>query len=142
MGICKATECHNKEYAMGLCNKHFRQKVKYGNPHCMHAGCEKEIASRGYCFEHCTSQKKKLIDKETPEYKILQIVGFNIKEQRNASGLKQNELAMAVGLSRASLGSYERGESSISIYYLIAIAKYLEIDVVNLLSGATRIDLF
>lgn len=59
---CKFPECTNKVKAAGLCNTHYKQKLKYGKPGstlthnkgkmCKVDGCKKDAVSKGMCRNH------------------------------------------------------------------------------------------
>lgn len=52
-------------------------------------------------------------------------IGLFIASRRNSLGLKQEQLAASVGISRASLANIERGRQSVLVHHLYAIAKAL-----------------
>ena len=60
-------------------------------------------------------------------------VACNIEEVRLQKGLTQEELAGAIGLSRASLVNMEAGRQAISLVRLFEFALALEVDVKELL---------
>lgn len=59
---CEFPGCTNKVKATGLCNTHYRQKLKYGRPGstlthnkgkiCKVDGCKKDAVSKGMCRNH------------------------------------------------------------------------------------------
>jgi len=56
----------------------------------------------------------------------LQKLGNRIREQRQAKGYSQEELAFRAGLHRAYLGGVERGERNITVLNLEKIAIALD----------------
>lgn len=70
---------------------------------------------------------KKIINDETTSK-----VGINIKLERVRHSISQEKLAELAGLSRATMGSIERGEKSPTVVTLAAIAKALDIELYKL----------
>jgi CheY-like chemotaxis protein/DNA-binding XRE family transcriptional regulator len=66
------------------------------------------------------------------ELKLL--VGNAIKEQRNALGISQEELASRAGLHRTYVSEVERGERNPSIISIEKLAQALEISITSLLA--------
>lgn len=62
-------------------------------------------------------------------------VGENIKARRLALGMTQENLAQAVGLGRSMVAQIERGSKSASIQLGAEIAKVLQCDLNDLVSG-------
>lgn len=60
-------------------------------------------------------------------------VGQNIRKLREAKGIKQNELAEAVGIGRSYLSRIERGSSVVHIELAADIAKELNCTINTLL---------
>lgn len=58
---------------------------------------------------------------------LLNVIGDNIRKQRQKIGLSQEALADVAGLHRTYLGGVERGERNISILNLAKIASALKI---------------
>lgn len=52
-------------------------------------------------------------------------LGERIREAREMVGLKQDQLARAVGLSRTSITNIERGRQGVQVYLLVRIADVL-----------------
>lgn len=74
--------------------------------------------------------------KMTAEYSAeLQALGAAIREKRAAVGLSQEGLAYACGLDRTYVGGVERGERNLGFINLLRIAKALDVDPSDLLSG-------
>jgi len=64
--------------------------------------------------------------------RVLQKLGQNIRRERLACGLSQEELAARAGMHRTYVGAVERGERNISVVSLLRLATALEVQVVNL----------
>ncbi len=60
-------------------------------------------------------------------------VGRMIRKGREAAGLRQDELAERVGLTRTSITNIEKGKQRIQIHTLYAIAQALNISPLTLL---------
>ena len=67
-------------------------------------------------------------------------MGFaeNLKEQRVAKGLSQEELATAAGIHAVQFSRYERGQSVPSIEVVQKIADVLQVSIDLLVYGATE----
>ncbi|WP_170401492.1 helix-turn-helix domain-containing protein [Ruegeria arenilitoris] len=65
----------------------------------------------------------------------LQALGAKIREKRSVAGLSQEGLADACGLDRTYVGGVERGERNLGFVNLLRIAKALEVDPSDLLTG-------
>jgi len=63
---------------------------------------------------------------------FLQRLGQNIKRERLARGLSQEELAARAGMHRTYVGAVERGERNISVVSLLRLAMALDVRVTNL----------
>ena len=61
-------------------------------------------------------------------------IGKNIRRWRSFRGKKQASLAKEIGVSRVMLSRYENGKSVISLDHLDAIAKSLEVNIVDLIN--------
>ncbi|HYW04811.1 MAG TPA: helix-turn-helix transcriptional regulator [Gammaproteobacteria bacterium] len=62
----------------------------------------------------------------------MQRLGQNIKRERLARGLSQEELAARAGMHRTYVGAVERGERNISVVSLLRLAMALDVRVTNL----------
>lgn len=62
-------------------------------------------------------------------------VGGNVMRLRLLRGLTQEQLAERAGNTGKHIGQVERGELSVGIDYLAAIASALEVDVTSLFTG-------
>ena len=62
-------------------------------------------------------------------------IGDKIKKYRTENGLKQSELADKVGISRITLGFYERGENQPPFDVAVKIANALELSITKLLDN-------
>jgi transcriptional regulator with XRE-family HTH domain len=67
---------------------------------------------------------------------VLTALGAAIRHRRKALGLSQEELAQAVGMDRSYMGQVERGENSVAILPLAAIAAALDTDMATLMAEA------
>ena len=56
-------------------------------------------------------------------------VGKRLSELRKEKGLKQDEVAQAVGITRASLSYYEKGERSVDIEVLYKLSNYYNVSI-------------
>ena len=63
---------------------------------------------------------------------------FNMREQRLAKGLSQEDLADLCGLHRTYVGSVERGERNISIDNMERLALALEVPLESLVKEAKQ----
>lgn len=60
-------------------------------------------------------------------------IAQNVKKYRIAKGLKREELSLTLGFDNSYISKLERGTINITIDKLEDIAKFLNIDVINLL---------
>lgn len=67
------------------------------------------------------------------EDKFYEEVGQLIMKERLSAGVKQEDLANFLELSRASIVNIEKGRQRPSTFLLINIAKYLKIDFMELI---------
>lgn len=67
------------------------------------------------------------------EQDFMQLLGSLIRLHRKKAGMKQSDLARAIGRSVASVSKYERGDCAIDSYTLANIADALHIGVTQLL---------
>lgn len=67
---------------------------------------------------------------------MLQRIGAEIRERREAIGLSQEELGELSSLHRTYIGSVERGERNITISGLKKIATALQLPVAELIRRA------
>lgn len=65
-------------------------------------------------------------------------LGGRIREAREARGITQHDLAVAVGLTRGSVANLESGRQRVQVHTLIAAAQALGLDAADLLSQATE----
>jgi transcriptional regulator with XRE-family HTH domain len=68
-----------------------------------------------------------------PKLNARQRFAANLKEQRLAKGLSQEDLADLCGLHRTYVGSVERGERNISIDNMERLAQSLEVPLEKLI---------
>lgn len=73
-----------------------------------------------------------------PTLKARQRFATNVREQRLAKGLSQEDLADLCGLHRTYVGSVERGERNISIDNMERIALALEVKIESLIREAKQ----
>ena len=66
-----------------------------------------------------------------PPYRAL--LGRNVKELRALRGIRQEELAAQIGMSRAYLSSIERGQKAATIDTIAKIAEGLGVPIIRLL---------
>lgn len=67
---------------------------------------------------------------------LYRAIGAHIAKARQQHGVRQSDLATAVGLTRASVANIERGEQRIQVHTLIAAAQALNIDPADLITQA------
>lgn len=60
---------------------------------------------------------------------IQNTVGKSLKEIRNDRGLRQEDIALLLGIKRQTLSSYERGVTFPDIFTLVRIADILNISL-------------
>jgi transcriptional regulator with XRE-family HTH domain len=60
-------------------------------------------------------------------------VGFRINRLRKARGLRQDDLAAAVGMTRSSIANTESGRQRLPLHTLLAVAQALGVRLVDLL---------
>jgi transcriptional regulator with XRE-family HTH domain len=71
----------------------------------------------------------------SPDDQQLQVrreIGDRIRRYRIAQGMSQERLAEAAGLDRQTVGNYELARTPASIDHLVAIARALNVPLVNL----------
>lgn len=71
-----------------------------------------------------------------PEGELYQHVGGELRRLRLKANLKQEELAIRIGVSRASIANVEAGKQAIPLHLLVAIARTLETNLDALLPTA------
>ena len=57
------------------------------------------------------------------------MIGRRLRIKRQLAGLNQQELGKQVGLSRAKIGEYENGKSSIPVSILFRLSQVLHVDM-------------
>lgn len=67
------------------------------------------------------------------KFKILTMLQQNLKYLRRKTGISQQILANSIGVSRTTLGDYERGRTEPDIESLIVMADYFDISIDSLL---------
>lgn len=69
---------------------------------------------------------------------LYRALGAHIAEARQQRGVRQSDLATAVGLTRASIANIENGAQRIQMHTLIAAAQALNLDPAALISQAVE----
>ncbi|MQA22796.1 helix-turn-helix domain-containing protein [Rugamonas sp. FT103W] len=67
---------------------------------------------------------------------VLTALGTAIRQSRRKLKLSQEELAQLVGMDRSYIGQIERGENSVAMLPLVAIAEALNTTVAALMTEA------
>lgn len=65
-------------------------------------------------------------------------VGGQVRRLREGAGMKQDELAVRVGLSRASIANVEAGKQAVPLHLFAAITEALGADVAHLLPASSH----
>ncbi|MGI6168907.1 MAG: helix-turn-helix domain-containing protein [Christensenellales bacterium] len=65
----------------------------------------------------------------------LKLIGQRLTAQREALGISVEEIAKATGLSPEEYDKFERGEQDFSFGFLYTAATFLDIDVMDIMSG-------
>lgn len=65
-------------------------------------------------------------------------VGGQVRRLREDAGMKQDELAARVGLSRASIANVEAGKQAVPLHLFAAITEALGTDVAHLLPARSH----
>lgn len=66
------------------------------------------------------------------------MVGKNIKRDREAKGITQEELAVKLNVTRQAVSSWETGKTQPDVELLVKIAQNLDVSVEELIYGAGR----
>ena len=53
-------------------------------------------------------------------------ISYNIKEIREELGLRQNDVAKAIGCNVRTIGRIERGENAPSVEFTLRVSKYFD----------------
>ena len=67
---------------------------------------------------------------------LYRAIGAHIAEARQQLGVRKSDLALAVGLTRASIANIENGNQKIQVHTLIAAAQALGLDPADLITQA------
>lgn len=67
------------------------------------------------------------------------ILGKNLRELRLARGLKQDDVANALGIPAPTYSSWERGRTEPSIDGILSLARYYDVSVDRLLVSESRV---
>ena len=70
------------------------------------------------------------------------MLGDNLKYLRRKRGVSQEVLAKVIGVSKTTLGDYERGRYEPGISTLISISNYFDVSIDDLLRNNLRVDDF
>jgi transcriptional regulator with XRE-family HTH domain len=69
---------------------------------------------------------------------LYRTIGAHLAEARQQRGVRQSDLAIAVGLTRASIANIENGNQKVQLHTLIAAAQALGLDPADLVSEALQ----
>lgn len=86
--------------------------------------------------------------REGRDGELYRLVGAEIRRRRERMGKTQDELAIRVGLSRASVANLEAGRQAVPLHHLVEVAAALGVSAADLLpkepvlrdSGAKALD--
>lgn len=67
-------------------------------------------------------------------------IGQKISSLRNKKAIKQDDLAQLLSLSRASVVNIEKGRQKISVFDLIKISKFLNVELKEIIPETTHFD--
>lgn len=70
-----------------------------------------------------------------PTWTPLRTFGDRVRARREALGLSQERLAEQAGLHRNYVGSVERGERNVALLNITKLARALEMDPADLVTG-------
>lgn len=90
------------------------------------------VNNNKHCFLYATNSNISVFKKENVQMEDINIkneVGNRLLELRKEKGLKQDEVAQAVGITRASLSYYEKGERSVDIEVLYKLSNYYNVSI-------------
>lgn len=65
---------------------------------------------------------------------ILKSFGNHLRDIRQRKGISQEDLGNMINVPQSTIGRIERGQTNPNLCLLIAIAKYLEVDIKELVS--------
>lgn len=74
-----------------------------------------------------------MVVKQKPDLKLRKQFGEKVRVMRKKLGLSQEELGFKANIHRTYIGAVERGEQNISLDNIGRLAKYLGINVKDLL---------
>jgi transcriptional regulator with XRE-family HTH domain len=72
------------------------------------------------------------------ENQFYEVLGSNISSIRIKKGLKQEELANHLGLSRPSIVNIEKGNQRPTLFTVLQIARFLNVEVTHLIPEEKR----
>lgn len=64
---------------------------------------------------------------------VHQLIGLRIREARKQRGMRQEELAASMGVTRTSVSNYERGVQNLTIESLYSLCEALKLEPYTLL---------
>ena len=67
-------------------------------------------------------------------------IGQKISSLRNKKSIKQDDLAQLLSLSRPSVVNIEKGKQKISVFDLIKISKFLNVELEEIIPETTHFD--
>ena len=70
---------------------------------------------------------------------LCSVIGTNIRKQRAASGLSQEELAFRAGIDRSYLSEIENGYKNLSVNILDQIVGALNLEIGEMFDGYKRV---
>lgn len=71
---------------------------------------------------------------------IYRVVGQAVTALRRKSGVTQQQLADAIGISRASVANIERGEQRVFLDQVVSIASFFDLSGVDALLSSAQLD--
>jgi transcriptional regulator with XRE-family HTH domain len=74
-----------------------------------------------------------MFDLRVMENNILKKFGNNVRKERSAQGISQEELAYRAGLHRTYIGMIERAEKNITLINIEKIALALKVEIQSLI---------
>ena len=60
-------------------------------------------------------------------------IGQNIRKWRELKGIKQEQLAHHIGITKGALSNIENNKADVSLHWIEEIAKHLEMEIMMLL---------
>lgn len=72
---------------------------------------------------------------------LYRFVGSEIRRRRERLGKTQDELALQIGLSRASVANLEAGRQAVPLHHLVEIAAVLGVSAADILPQEPRLEI-